>query len=170
MLHPSPSLLGEGQGWGPCLWTIPMPGKILPRTRSPRRQNAAIMAVFERAGFEHIAPDIIQPADIFLERSVKTSVHGLLSSPIPPAMNCACARTDGACLPLSPEPCRKARSRYPLLLPGHGLSLSGRTALPQEFNQAGIEWYGGDNAIEAEARIIKLAISALEAAGLSKLK
>ena len=27
------------------------------------------MAVFERAGFEHIAPDIIQPADIFLERS-----------------------------------------------------------------------------------------------------
>ena len=26
-------------------------------------------AVFERAGFEQIAPDIIQPADIFLERS-----------------------------------------------------------------------------------------------------
>ena len=27
------------------------------------------MAVFERAGFDYIAPDIIQPADIFLERS-----------------------------------------------------------------------------------------------------
>ena len=27
------------------------------------------MGVFAGAGFEHIAPDILQPADIFLERS-----------------------------------------------------------------------------------------------------
>ena len=32
-------------------------------------QNARVMAVFEGAGFDHIAPDILQPADIFLERS-----------------------------------------------------------------------------------------------------
>ena len=46
-----------------------MPGKSPPHREALERQNAAIMAVFERAGFDQIAPDIIQPADIFLERS-----------------------------------------------------------------------------------------------------
>ncbi len=46
-----------------------MPGKSSSEREALAKQNAAIMAVFERAGFEHIAPDIIQPADIFLERS-----------------------------------------------------------------------------------------------------
>ena len=46
-----------------------MAGRTAKERESLARQNAAIMAVFERAGFEQIAPDIIQPADIFLERS-----------------------------------------------------------------------------------------------------
>jgi ATP phosphoribosyltransferase regulatory subunit len=46
-----------------------MAGKSRSERESLERQNAALMAVFERAGFDQIAPDIIQPADIFLERS-----------------------------------------------------------------------------------------------------
>ena len=46
-----------------------MAGKSRPEREALERQNQALIAVFERAGFDHIAPDIIQPADIFLERS-----------------------------------------------------------------------------------------------------
>jgi ATP phosphoribosyltransferase regulatory subunit len=46
-----------------------MAGKSSAERSSLERQNTALMAVFERAGFDHVAPDIIQPADIFLERS-----------------------------------------------------------------------------------------------------
>ena len=46
-----------------------MAGKPSAEREALERQNAALMAVFERSGFDHIAPDIIQPADIFLERS-----------------------------------------------------------------------------------------------------
>ena len=41
---------------------------------------------------------------------------------------------------------------------------------PQEFTQAGIEWFGASEAAAAEARVLKLTISALEAAGLSKFR
>ena len=81
------------------------------------RQNAAIMAVFERAGFDHIAPDIIQPADIFLERSgedirARTFVF---TDPVGRG-NVPEARPHRAGLPLSPEPCGEPRGRGALLL------------------------------------------------------
>jgi ATP phosphoribosyltransferase regulatory subunit len=135
------------------------------------RQNAAIMAVFERAGFEHIAPDIIQPADIFLERSgedirARTFVFN------DPAGAELCLRPDitvPACrYHLSHAKNPEVETRYCYL--GTAFRFPDELLSPQEFNQAGIEWYGGEQPIEAEARIIKLAISALEAAGLSKLK
>jgi ATP phosphoribosyltransferase regulatory subunit len=135
------------------------------------RQNAAIMAVFEHAGFEHIAPDIIQPADIFLERSgedirARTFVFN------DPSGQELCLRPD-----LTVPACRyhlshakrpETETRYCYL--GTAFRIPDELLSPQEFNQAGVEWYGGSNPIEAEARIIKLAISALEATGLTKLK
>jgi ATP phosphoribosyltransferase regulatory subunit len=148
-----------------------MTGKSSIERESLARQNAAIMAVFERAGFEHIAPDIIQPADIFLERSgedirARTFVFN------DPSGQELCLRPDltvPACryhLSHSAKP--ESETRYCYL--GTAFRFPDELLSPQEFNQAGIEWYGGTTPIEAEARIIKLAISALEAAGLSKLK
>jgi ATP phosphoribosyltransferase regulatory subunit len=148
-----------------------MPGKSSTEREALARQNAAIMAVFERAGFEHIAPDIIQPADIFLERSgedirARTFVFN------DPSGAELCLRPD-----LTVPACRyhlshakkpEAETRYCYL--GTAFRFPDELLSPQEFNQAGIEWYGGSAPIDAEARIIKLAISALEAAGLSKLK
>ncbi len=148
-----------------------MTGRSSTEREALARQNAAIMAVFERAGFEHIAPDIIQPADIFLERSgedirARTFVFN------DPSGQELCLRPD-----LTVPACRyhlshttnpETETRYCYL--GTAFRFPDELLSPQEFNQAGIEWYGGDDAIGSEARVIKLTISALEAAGLSKLK
>ena len=148
-----------------------MTGRSSSEREALAKQNAAIMAVFERAGFEHIAPDIIQPADIFLERSgedirARTFVFN------DPSGQELCLRPD-----LTVPACRyhlthattpEAETRYCYL--GTAFRFPDELLSPQEFNQAGIEWYGGDDAIESEARVIKLTISALEATGLSKLK
>ena len=148
-----------------------MAGRSSSERESLARQNAAIMAVFERAGFDHIAPDIIQPADIFLERSgedirARTFVFN------DPDGNELCLRPD-----LTVPACRyhlshaknvSAETRYCYL--GTAFRFPDELLSPQEFHQAGLEWFGDANPIEAEARVIKLTISALEAAGLSKLK
>ncbi len=148
-----------------------MAGRSSAEREALARQNAAIMAVFERAGFDHIAPDIIQPADIFLERSgedirARTFVFN------DPDGNELCLRPD-----LTVPACRyhlshvknpAAETRYCYL--GTAFRFPDELLSPQEFHQAGLEWFGDTNPIEAEARVIKLTIGALEAAGLSKLK
>jgi ATP phosphoribosyltransferase regulatory subunit len=146
-----------------------MPGRSSAEREALARQNAAIMAVFERAGFDHIAPDIIQPADIFLDRSgedirARTFVFS------DPDGNELCLRPD-LTVPtcryhLSHAPDRDARYCYL----GTAFRFPDEALSPQEFTQAGVEWFGGDNAIVEEARILKLATSALEAAGLSGFK
>ena len=146
-----------------------MPGRTSTEREILARQNAAIMAVFERAGFDHIAPDIIQPADIFLERSgedirLRTFVF------TDPDGNELCLRPDltvPACrFHLSHAPDKEAKYCYL----GPAFRFPDEHLSPQEFTQAGVEWFGGKTPIGDEARILKLAISALEAAGLTKLK
>lgn len=148
-----------------------MAGRSSAEREALARQNAAIMAVFERAGFDHIAPDIIQPADIFLERSgedirARTFVFS------DPDGNELCLRPD-----LTVPACRYhlshaaevgTEARYCYL--GTAFRFPDELLSPQEFNQAGIEWFGDRNPVEAEARVMKLAIAALEAAGLARLK
>ena len=148
-----------------------MAGRSSAEREALARQNAAIMAVIERAGFEHIAPDIIQPADIFLERSgedirARTFVFN------DPSGNELCLRPD-----LTVPACRyhlshalypDLEARYCYL--GTAFRFPDEALSPQEFNQAGLEWFGGKDPVAEEARVLKIAISALEAAGLSGLK
>jgi ATP phosphoribosyltransferase regulatory subunit len=148
-----------------------VPGRSSIEREALARQNAAIMAVIERAGFEHIAPDIIQPADIFLERTgedirARTFVFN------DPAGNELCLRPD-----LTVPACRyhlshaknpSIESRYCYL--GTAFRFPDEALSPQEFNQAGLEWFGGNDPVAEEARVLKIAISALEATGLSGLK
>lgn len=146
-----------------------MAGRSSAERMSLERQNAAIMAVFERAGFDQIAPDIIQPADIFLERSgedirARTFVFN------DPEGHELCLRPD-----LTVPACRyhlshaehETGARYCYL--GPAFRFPDERLSPQEFTQAGLEWFGGENPITEEARILKLATSALEAAGASSL-
>ncbi len=148
-----------------------MAGRTSTQRAALERQNAAIMAVFERAGFEQIAPDIIQPADIFLERSgedirARTFVFN------DPEGNELCLRPDltvPACrFHLSHAAKPEAEARYSYL--GPAFRFPDEKLSPQEFTQAGLEWFAAADAVHAEARILKLAISALEAAGASGLK
>ncbi len=146
-----------------------MTGRTSQERDNLARQNAAIMAVFERAGFDQIAPDIIQPADIFLERSGE-DIRGRTFVFNDPNGNELCLRPDltvPSCrFHLSHAPEKEARYCYL----GQAFRFPDEHLSPQEFTQAGCEWFGGSNPLEEEARMLKLAISALEAAGLSKLK
>ena len=147
-----------------------MAGKSKPEREALERQNAAIMAVFERAGFDHIAPDIIQPADIFLERSGE-DIRARTFVFTDPAGAEMCLRPDltvPACrYHLSHEKNASAERRYCYL--GPAFRFPDEKLSPQEFSQAGLEWFAAIDPAAAEARILKLTISALEAAGLSKL-
>jgi ATP phosphoribosyltransferase regulatory subunit len=146
-------------------------GKSRQERESLERQNATIMAVFERAGFDHIAPDIIQPADIFLERSGE-DIRARTFVFTDPAGNEMCLRPDltvPACrYHLSHAAIPDAEARYCYL--GPAFRFPDELLSPQEFMQAGLEWFAGADPVAAEARILKLTIGALEAAGLSKFR
>lgn len=148
-----------------------MAGRTSQEREQLARQNAAIMAVFERAGFDHIAPDIIQPADIFLERSGE-DIRARTFVFTDPAGNELCLRPD-----LTVPACRYhlshavnplAEAKYCYL--GQAFRFPNERLSPQEFSQAGLEWFAAAEPIVAEARILKLTLSALEAAGLSKYR
>lgn len=148
-----------------------MAGKSRAEREALERQNATIMAVFERAGFDHIAPDIIQPADIFLERSGE-DIRARTFVFTDPSGAEMCLRPDltvPACryhLSHIAQPGAEARYCYC----GPAFRFPDEALSPQEFTQAGLEWFASPDAIAAEARILKLTIGALEAAGLSKFR
>ena len=148
-----------------------MAGKSRPEREALERQNAALIAVFERAGFDHIAPDIIQPADIFLERSGE-DIRARTFVFTDPAGAEMCLRPD-----LTVPACRyhlshaedpSAERRYCYL--GPAFRFPDELLSPQEFTQSGLEWFGASQPAMAEARVLKLTISALEAAGLSRYR
>ncbi len=146
-----------------------MPGRSSTEREASARQTAAVMAVFERAGFDHIAPDIIQPADIFLERSgeaIRTRTFVFSD----PAGRELCLRPDltvPACrYHLSHAAASEARHCYM----GPAFRYSEENARAEEETQAGLEWFGGSDPIAEEARVLKLTLNALEAAGASGLK
>ncbi len=148
-----------------------MAGRSRAEREGLERQNATIMALFERAGFDHIAPDIIQPADIFLERSGE-DIRARTFVFTDPAGAEMCLRPDltvPACryhLSHAADPAGEARYCYC----GPAFRFPDERLSPQEFTQVGLEWFAAPDAELAEARVLKLAIAALEAAGLSKLK
>lgn len=148
-----------------------MAGKSKDEREALERQNAAIMAVFERAGFDYIAPDIIQPADIFLERSGE-DIRARTFVFTDPSGAEMCLRPDltvPACryhLSRAEKPGEEARYCYL----GPAFRFPNEHLSPQEFLQAGLEWFAAPDAAAAEARVLKLAISALEATGLTKFR
>jgi ATP phosphoribosyltransferase regulatory subunit len=148
-----------------------MAGKSSSERAALERQNEAVIAVFERAGFDHIAPDIIQPADIFLERSGE-DIRARTFVFTDPSGAEMCLRPD-----LTVPACRyhlshaenpAAERRYCYL--GPAFRFPDELLSPQEFTQAGLEWFGAGEPIAAEARVLKLTISALEAAGLTRYR
>jgi ATP phosphoribosyltransferase regulatory subunit len=133
-------------------------------------QAERIMRVFAQGGYEHIAPSIIQPADVFLDRvgeQVRSRTY-IFSDPEGQEL---CLRPDltiPACrvyLERNPKANRVARYAYngPAFRYQQGKDDPLR---PREFRQAGIECFGVAEREQAEAEVLGLVVDALRETGL----
>jgi ATP phosphoribosyltransferase regulatory subunit len=147
-----------------------MPAESARQFEALERQAQRLMSVFLEAGYEAVAPAIIQPADVFLdvigeELRARTYVF---------------ADPEGAELCLRPDltvpTCRihVARHADPTTIarycyngPAFRYQPSGPTeAHPNEFRQAGIELFAEPDAEGAEVEVVRLILAALREAGL----
>ena len=147
-----------------------MAGKTSAEREALDAQNRRIMAVFTRAGFDYIAPDILQPADMFLESSGE-NIRARTYVFTEPSGAELCLRPD-----LTVPACRyhlshakdvTGEARYCYSGPAFRFQpANGGKLHPPEFDQAGIEWFSASIPEAAEAEILGLAIKAIDAAGL----
>lgn len=136
-------------------------------------QAQRLMAVFARAGFEPVAPAIIQPAGVFLD-AVGEALRARTYVFTDPDGQELCLRPDltvPTCrlhLERSPDPATPARYCY------NGAAFryqsSGTDAThPREFRQAGVEIFGADgDPANAEAETLDLIVRALAEAGIDR--
>ncbi len=144
-----------------------MTGKSSAERRAIDALNASMTQVFEAAGAEFIEPDIIQPADVFLERSGE---HIRLRTYVftDPAGAQLCLRPDltvPACryhLERDGDPALAARYCYAGKAFRHSTD-AGNTSMG-EFDQVGLELFGGTDIAADDAETLALTLSALKAA------
>lgn len=132
-------------------------------------QAQTVMSVFMKAGYDAVAPAIIQPADVFLDvigESLRARTYVFTDQ-------------DGAELCLRPDitvpTCRLHIERYadpmtPARYCYNGAAFrfqpQGATAAhPREFRQAGIERFGDKSREVAEAETVAIIIKAIEKTG-----
>jgi ATP phosphoribosyltransferase regulatory subunit len=130
------------------------------------------MAVFAAQGFETIVPDILQPADVFLDRSGE-NIRSRTFVFTDPSGAELCLRPD-----LTVPTCRfhlthqadpRREARYCYYGPAFRFQPGGADQLhPSEFDQAGVEWFGASDAELAEAEVLAMTVAAVEAAGLRR--
>lgn len=137
-------------------------------------QAAVIMAVFNEAAYERVAPSVIQPADIFLDvvgerlrarTYVFTDQDGEMLC-LRPDLTVPTARIY---LQRHPEADVAARYCYNGSVfryqPG-----GGSAAHPREFRQAGIELYAQIDEAKADAEVLLRTLEAVKVAGLKAPK
>jgi ATP phosphoribosyltransferase regulatory subunit len=134
-------------------------------------QAQRLLAVFARAGYEHVAPAIIQPAGLFLDvvgESLRARTY-VFTDP------------DGAELCLRPDltvpTCRLHLARHPQGMVPARYCYSGPTfryqpagadaAHPREFRQAGIESFAAPDREQDDAAVLALTVESLHEVGLS---
>ncbi|MCP5084179.1 MAG: ATP phosphoribosyltransferase regulatory subunit [Alphaproteobacteria bacterium] len=133
-------------------------------------QSAIMSGLFEGSGYSYIEPDILQPADVFLDRSgedIRQRTYVFTD----PAGNELCLRPD-----LTVPSCRyhlehadvaTDPAKYCYVGPAFRFQRGGASRLrPREFEQVGIENFGARDRERAEAETLSLAIDAVETAGL----
>lgn len=133
-------------------------------------QNNAMLGLLTGAGYEHVEPDILQPADLFLDRSgedIRTRTF-VFTDPsgrelcLRPDLTIPTCRYHLAC---ARDPSHEARYCY--LGPAFRHQPQGGDRMhPSEFVQVGLEWFGDLDHEAAEAEILDLTIRAVETAGL----
>jgi len=133
-------------------------------------QADAILKVFASHGYGRQEPSVLQPADIFLERSGE-EIRRRTFTLTDPAGNDLCLRPD-LTIPICREHVAR-RGAYPVRLCYNGLAFRHQPAEPQrptQFFQAGAELLGVEDRAAADIEMMTLAVEALRAAGLASFE
>lgn len=135
-------------------------------------QAERIMGVFGGAGYERVAPAILQPAGIFLDR-VGEDIRSRAYVFTDQDGNELCLRPD-LTIPvcrvyLDRHPAADAVARYSYNGPAFRYQHGAPNPLrPREFRQAGVENFGAADALDAEMETLSLTFGAMRAAGLAR--
>ncbi|HMK41769.1 MAG TPA: ATP phosphoribosyltransferase regulatory subunit [Methyloceanibacter sp.] len=133
-------------------------------------QATTLLDVFRRAGYEQVAPSIIQPADIFLDQ-IGEEIRNRTYVFTDLAGDELCLRPDLTVpvsrLYLERHPGAQTEARFCYNGPAFRF-FPGRSnqAHPREFRQAGIECFGAQDRESADVEIVLLAVEAVRAVGL----
>jgi ATP phosphoribosyltransferase regulatory subunit len=133
-------------------------------------QARALLDLFARAGYEPVAPSIIQPAAVFLDQ-VGEQVRARTYVFTDLAGEELCLRPDLTVpvsrLYLERHPAAKTQARYCYNGPAFRFQPLGPSAThPREFRQAGIECFGIPNKESADMEVLLLTVEAVKSAGL----
>ena len=133
-------------------------------------QARSLLDLFARAGYEPVAPAIIQPAGVFLDQ-VGEQVRSRTYVFTDLAGEELCLRPDLTVpvsrLYLERHPDAGAQARYCYNGPAFRFQPLGPSAThPREFRQAGIECFGAPDKESADVEVLLLAVEAVKSAGL----
>lgn len=133
-------------------------------------QARDLVALFGRAGYEFVAPAILQPAGIFLDQ-IGEQVRGRSYVFSDLAGEELCLRPDLTVpvsrLYLERHPAAETEARYCYNGPAFRFQpLGPSTTHPREFRQAGVECFGVADKAAADTEVLLLAIEAVRSAGL----
>jgi ATP phosphoribosyltransferase regulatory subunit len=137
-------------------------------------QAATLLDTFRNAGYEQVAPSIIQPADIFLDQigeRVRSRTYVFTDL----AGDELCLRPDLTVpvsrLYLERHPKADQPARYCYNGPAFRFQPQGdNRAHPREFRQAGIECFGEADRESADVEIVLLAVEAVGGVGLKDFR
>jgi ATP phosphoribosyltransferase regulatory subunit len=130
------------------------------------KQAQAILGVFAKGGYARHEPSVLQPADIFLDRSGE-EIRRRTFELTDPSGRELCLRPD-----LTIPTCKwqvESGNPYPARLCYNGLAFRHQPSEPHrptQFYQAGAELLGVEDRIAAEIEIMRLTVDAVRAAGL----
>ncbi|MEY4966358.1 MAG: hypothetical protein RL274_1941 [Pseudomonadota bacterium] len=130
-------------------------------------QAVALLKLFGERGYAREEPAVLQPAEIFLDRSGE-EIRRRTFTLMDPSGRELCLRPD-----LTIPICRQAvqdKRKFPARIAYNGLVFRhqpGEPQRPTQFFQAGVELLGLDDRAAGETEILALSIEALRVAGLS---
>ncbi len=137
-------------------------------------QARDLVALFGEAGYEFVAPAIIQPASVFLDQiGEQVRARSYVFTDL--AGEELCLRPDLTVpvsrLYLERHPRAETEARYCYNGPAFRFQPLGPSAVhPREFRQAGVECFGAREKAAADVEVLLLAVEAVRSAGLNDYK
>ncbi|MEP9348022.1 ATP phosphoribosyltransferase regulatory subunit [Xanthobacter sp. KR7-225] len=131
--------------------------------RDPRALEEALLARFEAAGFSHLDPPVLQPADVFLDLSGE-SIRRRMYLTVDAEGRELCLRPD-LTIPVA-RAILAAQAAVPAAVSYLGPVFRFRGEGSGEFRQAGVESFGRTDVAAADADILALGLDACALYGL----